>query len=731
MRAIPPCLVAVVMLLGLTSHAAAQGAPVIKWMRGGHSNYVTQLVHSSDGTFFVSGSGDRTVKIWRASDGLLLRTLIIPGGTLGIALSPDDSTVCAGGFSSPGNLPYIRCWNAADGAQLWSVPVPGALAGESISKLAFSPDGTRLALAVGNKLPILDASNGSFIADFAGTTPPNNFNGGLAYSPDGTVLAVNTAGDFPRLAFLNSSTGVKVWDSGSPSVSFGYDVAFSADGQYVASANGAGVHVFRNSDHVAQPFAAVFQTLNVGYAPSGTRLAAGGFGNLHLFNTSTGALIRSWAAHGNPGVDSTALTFTADSTKLISGLLDIKRWKASDGSFDALLTGQTAPVYLIAMSSDESVVATYTFNPSTDQHVLSLFRTADGSLLRYIEVGLECLRGLALSPDGKHLAAADNVQMRVWNVGSGALERSRTESGRLSFYRPLVYTPDGTKIAEGGDDFLLNVMLWNPTTDTETFLVAGPATVLRFLPSPDGRLVVARQIDLQRGERDQHRDAGRSHRPVALRLVVRHRHRGEPGRHIDRGRRRGRRLLAFLCLTHLARVGRRGDADPGRPHRLRQRRRLFVGLPNRDDRFAGCHGPHLARLRRQPAASLRHRDLHGVAVRASRNSRNHLACRVDAIRHVHVRPRRCHGRRRGRSRGATQGADREGARRDDRRLQARQRQGHAGSAGATRRARPVADELISNGVGARYPQHQGRRLVEVVQDHDEPRWTRWKRRRSV
>ena len=492
MRTIPPCLVAVVMLLGLTSPAAGQGAPVIKWMRGGHSSYLTQLVHSSDGTFFASGGSDRTVKVWRSSDGQLLRTFIVAGGTRAIALSPDNAAICAGG-ASPAFLPFITCWRIADRAQLWSVPVPGVLAGDIVSKLSFSPDGTRLASAVGNKLPIFDASNGSFITDFAGAGP-NSFAGGLAYSPDGTVLAVNTAGDFPRLAFLNSATGVKVWDSGAASNSVAYDVAFSPDGQYVSTVNGFGLRVFRNSDHVAQPFATGSPAVHVGWAPSGGRVATGIFGNLNLFNAGTGALIRQWVAHGNLGVDFTPLTFSADSTKLISGLLDLKRWKASDGSFDALLTGQTSPVYFIAMSADESVVATYTFNANTDQHVLSVFRTADGSLVRYIDVGTDVLLGLALSPDGKHVAAADNVQMRVWNVGTGALERSLTKSGGTSQYRPLAYTPDGTAIAEGSDGPFLNVMLWNQTTNTETFLVAGPATALRFLPSPDGRLVVARQI---------------------------------------------------------------------------------------------------------------------------------------------------------------------------------------------------------------------------------------------
>ena len=489
MRAISLGLVALVMLLVAPAHAAAQGAPTVRWMRGGHVSYITQLVHSSDGVFFASAGSDRTVKIWRVSDGVLLRTFIIPGGTRAIALSSDNATICAGGADP---FPIIRCWHVADGAQLWSVVVPGALGADLVTKLSFSPDGARLAAAVGSKLPIFNASNGALITDFSG--PPNYFAGGLSYSPDGTVLAVNANSGSSRLAFVNAATGAMAWDSAFV-FSTAADVAFSNDGQYVASV-GSGLHVYRNSDHAPQPFVPGGTAVNVGFAPSGARLASGGFGNLYLWNTSTGALIRSWTGHVGPGVDYTPLTFTADSTKLISGVVDLKRWKASDGTFDALITGQVGPLYLIAMSADESVIAAYGYSSITDQHVVSLFRGSDGALLRHIDVGPEVLRGLALSPDGKHLAAADNVQMRVWNVASGALERSRPELGYRSSVRPLAYTPDGTAIAEGGDDFLMNVTLWNPTTDTKTFVVAGPATALRFLPSPDGRLVVGRQIDI-------------------------------------------------------------------------------------------------------------------------------------------------------------------------------------------------------------------------------------------
>jgi WD40 repeat protein len=483
---------ALALLIGFASEAAPQGPPDIKWMRGGHASYMTRLLRSADGSFFVSAGTDRTIKFWRATDWMLLRTYFMPDGPSAIALSPDDSILCAGGAAS-NNLPFIHCWNVDDGTQRWHVSVPGAVAGDRVSTLAFSPDGQRL--ASGDKLHIWNASDGAYVASFSGTLP-NVFAGAFGYSPDGSVLAVNTAYDFPRLAFLHPITGSLLWDFGVGSISVAYDVAFSPDSQLVATVNGAGTRVFGTFDHVQRSFPPGSTRVDVAFSPNGARLAAGGGGGLSLWNTATGQLVRpEFIAHGNPGTWDTPVVFSADSTKLISGLLDIKRWKTSDGSFDALLSGQAAPVSLIALSADESVTATYAYNVSTDEHVISLFRAADGALLRYIDVGTEALGGLALSPDGKHLAAADNVQMRVWNVASGALERSRTESGRGSFYRPLAYTPDGTAIAEGGDDRFLNVMLWNPTTDTETFLVAGPATALRFLPSPDGRLVVARQID--------------------------------------------------------------------------------------------------------------------------------------------------------------------------------------------------------------------------------------------
>jgi len=56
--------------------------PDILWMAGGHAWHVTSVTFSPDGSMVASGSWDKTIKLWRLSDGALLRTL--EGHTSGV-----------------------------------------------------------------------------------------------------------------------------------------------------------------------------------------------------------------------------------------------------------------------------------------------------------------------------------------------------------------------------------------------------------------------------------------------------------------------------------------------------------------------------------------------------------------------------------------------------------------------------------------------------------------------
>src|SRR5262245_8560058 len=79
--------------------------PVLAIDPGMHTASINSHAIDADGRFAVTGGDDRTVRIWSVADGRLLRTIWIPAGpeyvgrVYAVAISPDGSTVAAGGWT--------------------------------------------------------------------------------------------------------------------------------------------------------------------------------------------------------------------------------------------------------------------------------------------------------------------------------------------------------------------------------------------------------------------------------------------------------------------------------------------------------------------------------------------------------------------------------------------------------------------------------------------------------
>jgi WD40 repeat protein len=102
---------------------------------------------------------DSTIRIWRASDGGLVR--VITGhtsGVLTVAFSPDGSLVASGG-----NDQTVRLWRVSDGRLM------GTLVGHTswINSVAFSSDGTLIVSASGDaEIRLWSVSNGSLMRTY-------------------------------------------------------------------------------------------------------------------------------------------------------------------------------------------------------------------------------------------------------------------------------------------------------------------------------------------------------------------------------------------------------------------------------------------------------------------------------------------------------------------------------------------------------------------------------------
>ena len=216
---------------------------------------------------------------------------------LALAFSPDESQLVAGSRNST-----VQFWDLKAGELRHTVP----LAGNGVDSLAFSPDGKRVAAALGNTDPglnhdgsvvLLSAERGETLCTLSGHT-------------DG-VVAVRFAPDGRRLASGGFDKTVRVWDArtgASVAVLNGHDdtvtaVAFSPDGRLIASAS---------RDHTVWLWdARTLQPLDtlphasivyaVAFSPDSTRLGAGCEDNtIRLWDVATRKEVAE--LHGHTGL---------------------------------------------------------------------------------------------------------------------------------------------------------------------------------------------------------------------------------------------------------------------------------------------------------------------------------------------------------------------------------------------------------------------------------------------
>ena len=122
----------------------------------------------------------------------------------GVAFSPDGTQIATLSESGPS---YLRLWDAASGEKLHEVELgqDGMGIATTGGNVAYSPDGTRIAVAYTNPIVrVVDAATGEVVLKIEQDTPVN----GIAFSPGGKIIQTMTVDDDVRTyTFWDAKTG--------------------------------------------------------------------------------------------------------------------------------------------------------------------------------------------------------------------------------------------------------------------------------------------------------------------------------------------------------------------------------------------------------------------------------------------------------------------------------------------------------------------------------------------
>jgi WD40 repeat protein/serine/threonine protein kinase len=332
--------------------------------------------------------------------------------------------------------------------------------GETLNGVAFSPDGKRVASVSGayildrpdkkGDLVVRDVMSGQEI--FAHRDIDSGFRG-VAFSPDGQWIATGNASD---VVIWNAATGVKEFRLSDPGES-GYPVlclAFSPDSRRII----AGYGIFNMPQ---------------------------GIGHANLWDLTSRRLIER--IPGNRGVvygvafspdpDGREIAVASDGLVELWDLKDIPRQVFSIPCHGRI-------VYAVAFSPPDG---RYLASCGLDR-TLRLWDRATGDEIRAFFGHEGFVRGLAFSPDGRRLlSASEDTSLKLWEVASG---RKLTEfHGHQSFTSCVTFSPDGRSIASGGQD--QRVKLWLATPSPQPIFTGHDGFVSGLAFSLDGRRVVS------------------------------------------------------------------------------------------------------------------------------------------------------------------------------------------------------------------------------------------------
>lgn len=277
----------------------------------------------------------------------------------------------------------------------------------------FKPDGQEIVVAGYNEVVVKKTADGALVRRI-GNLPQRIYS--LAFSPDGTMLAVagGTPGRLGEVRLVRFETGeiVRVVSSSADVV---FDAQFSPNGARLATASADGVvRVFNVADGVEQLTMPSHSDwiMAVAWSADGAKLASASRDKTaKAYDANTGDLLATYSTHNAPV---RGVAFNADGAEVLSLGSDNKlhRWAIADSAKKGE-QALAAEGYKLVRSGEWLLAATA--EKKVRQWKL------DGTLVREFAGANDWLLAADIHPGTKRVVAGSfDGELRLWNLDDGA-----------------------------------------------------------------------------------------------------------------------------------------------------------------------------------------------------------------------------------------------------------------------------------------------------------------------
>jgi len=441
------------------------------------SNWVLSVAfHPNDSDTLVSGSRDKTIKIWH-----------LPSGECQATFKGHSNMVLSVAFK-PGDSDTLVSGSADNTIKIWHLPSGECQAtfkghSSSVYSVAWSADGKLLASGSSDEtVRVWSADDGSCAKVLSGHSYYVN---SVAWSPDGKLLASGSDDKTVRVWSADDGSCAKVLSGHNGSRVNG--ISFSTDGKFIASCSGDFISTSDNS--------------------------------VRVFDVQSGAEVQKFAGHSK-AVLSVAF-HPNDSDTLVSGSRDttVKTWHVPSGKCQATFEGHSKdnkactcnhslgyPGYnanpLCPVQGHSKPVLFVTFHPNdsdtlvsgSEDKTIKIWHLPSGECQATFEGHSGDVTAVAFNPknDDQLASASHDRTIKLWSLADGQCKQTLRGHGKdnkactcndtLSYNaNPLcpvqghrdevlsvAFSLCGTKLASGGGKSLgggdCNIRIWSMET---------------------------------------------------------------------------------------------------------------------------------------------------------------------------------------------------------------------------------------------------------------------------